>query len=252
MQDFVTDKNLQAQADIVQQLHLINVAEIEILKEVLFVIDTKYLSAKRMIEPAAVCALILNDPDIPGFYATSTKGYFKQQSTYLKQYRENICQRLLSDAIEDVYRRNIPRTLHQDVVIANSTVLKKIRSKSWRSLQSGEVIETGEFDCSRTGYADIFDVLANLSLTNLIENEVIIDAHSHIYTDYQQHCDRISLSDVCALVLNHENVPAFYVTNAREYNQCRQGYLTQYQSKIRKVIRQTVSQVHREGSENSF
>ena len=53
-------------------------------------------------------------------------------------------------------------------------------------------------------------------------------------------------------VLNNENVPALYATNAKEYNQQKQSYLSTYQTKVRKTIRQVVSQVHREGSEHSF
>lgn len=245
MQDFATDKNLQAQANIVRQIQLINVSEIQILKEVLLVIDTKYFAERKNIEPAAVCALILNHPAIPRFYATSTKGYLKQQTRYQKQCQLKITEELLPTAIKEVYKRNHPRTLNQDLVIANNAILKKIRAESWRSLERGD-------NRPQVGQTDIFDVLANLNLTNLVESEVIIDAHSHIHTDYASTCDRISLSDVCAMVLNHENVPALYATNAKEYNQYKQTYLTQYQTKVRKVIRQSVSQVNREGSENSF
>jgi hypothetical protein len=244
MQDFVTDKNLQAQANIVRQIKLINVSEIQILKEVLFVIGTKYFAEKKHIEPAAVCALLLNHPAIPPFYATSTKGYFKQQAAYQKQCQQKITEELLPTAIKQIRQLQHPRTLNQDLVIANNAMLKKIRTDSWRSLEHG--------DRPKVGQTDIFDILANLNLTNLVESEVITDAHSHIHTDYASTCDRISLSDVCAMVLNNENVPALYATNAKEYNQYKQIYLTQYQTKVRKAIRQSVSQVNLEGSENAF
>ena len=52
--------------------------------------------------------------------------------------------------------------------------------------------------------------------------------------------------------MNNENVPTLYATNAKEYNQQKQSYLSTYQVKVRKVIRQVVSQVNLEGSEHSF
>lgn len=132
----------------------------------------------------------------------------------------------------------------QAVLLVINTQYFKERTDSWREIKHGQQ--------TKVGTSDIFDLLANLSLTNLIEGEVIADAYSHIQTDYSTKSDRIDLSDVCALVLNHENVPALYATNAKEYNQQKQSYLSTYQVKVRKVIRQVVSQVNLEGSEHSF
>lgn len=245
MQDFVEgNKHLQTQIDIFSQLELINVTEIEILQEVLLAIDTKYFEDKQNLDPALVCALLLNHPHISSFYATSPRGYRKQQAKYRQQCQPNVANGLLSWAIEQVRQLNTPRTLEQDLVIANSSVLKKVQAKSWRAIEKRER--------PRIGQTDIFDVLANLSLTNLMEQEVVKDAHSHIQTDYTSKSDRINLSDVCALVLNHENVPPLYATNAKEYNQHKQTYLAQYQTKVRKIIRKTVYQVNLEGSEHSF
>ena len=232
-------------ADLASQLKLINIAEIEILQTVLLVINTQYSKDKQYIEPALVCALLLNHTQVPSLYATSPRGYLKQQKEYAKQCKDIVTEKLLPRAIESVLKQNRLRTLEQDVVMARNSAFRQTRTDSWRELKHGESIAGFE-------RSDIFDLLANLSLTNLIEGEVITDAHSHIQTDYLETCDRINLSDVCALVLNNENVPALYATNAKEYNQQKQSYISNYQSKVRRVIRQVVQQVNLEGSEHSF
>lgn len=236
--------NSLTQAELSNQLKLINVAEIEILQAVLVAINTQYFQERQYIEPALVCAQILNSDRIPSLYATSPRGYLKQQQEFTKKCRDIIQNKLLSRAIERVLEQKRPRTLEQDLVMARNSGFKKARIDSWREIKPNKPIKTEK--------SDIFVLLANLSLTNLVEGEVIADAYSHIQTDYRSASDRIDLSDVCALVLNHENVPALYATNAKEYNQHKQSYLSTYQTKVRKVIRQVVSQVNLEGSEHSF
>ena len=54
------------------------------------------------------------------------------------------------------------------------------------------------------------------------------------------------------MTINHESIPALYATNAKEYNQHKQSYSSTYQPKVRKIIRQVVSQVNTQGSENTF
>ena len=230
--------------ELADKLKLINVAEIEILQAVLLMINTQYFKDKQYLEPALVCAMLLNHNQVPSLYATSPRGYIKQQKEYSKQSKEVVSKKLLPWAIEEVLKQNRLRTLEQDVVMARNSASRQTRTNSWREIKHGE--------STKVGQSDIFDLLANLSLTNLIEGEVVADAYSHIQTDYAANCDRIDLSDVCALVLNHENVPALYATNAKEYNQQKQSYLSTYQTKVRKVIRQVVQQVNLEGSEHSF
>ena len=245
MKDFLkSNQNVLTQAELASQLKLINVAEIEILQAVLFVINTQYFQDKQYLEPALVCALLLNHTQIPSLYATSPRGYLQQQKEYVKQCQDNIQKNLLPWAIEQVLKQNRLRTLEKDVVMARNSTFKQSRTASWREIKHGKHPKVGE--------NDIFDLLANLSLTNLIEGEVIADTHNHIQTDYAMFSERINLSDVCALVLNHESVPALYATNAKEYNQQKQSYLSTYQSKVRKVIRQVVNQVNLQGSEHSF
>ena len=238
------DRAALTQAELSRQLKLINVAEIEVLQAVLLVINTQYFQERQYIEPALVCAVVLNHDRVPSLYATSPRGYLKQQKEFAKQCQDFIRRKLLPKAVEEVVRQKRPRTLEQDVVMARNSAYKQTRIDSWRELKPNKQIKAGQ--------SDIFSLLANLSLTNLIEGEVIADAHSHIQTDYKSASDRLDLSDVCALVLNHESVPAFYATNAREYNQYKQSYLSTYQPKVRRVIRQVVSQVNLEGSEHSF
>lgn len=240
------DRPTLTQAELSSQLKLINVAEIEILQAVLLTINTQYFKERQYIEPALVCALILNHELVPSLYATSHRGYLKQQQEYNKKYKDNIQARLLPRAVEEVLQQNRLRTLKQDVVMARNTAFKQARLDSWRQIKQGDKKP------KKTGQSDIFDLLANLSLTNLTEGEVIADAYSHIQNEYQNISKPIDLSDVCALVLNHENVPTLYATNAKEYNQHKQSYLSTYQPKVRKVIRQVVKQVNLEGSEHSF
>ena len=244
MKDLNSNRQALTPEDIASQLKLINIAEIEILQTVLLVINTQYFKEKQYLEPALVCASILNSTQVPSLYATSPRGYLKQQKEYAKHCKEVVTKKLLPKAIEEVLKQNRLRTLEQDVVMARNSASRQIRTDAWREMK--------QVKSSKVGQSDIFDLLANLSLTNLTEGEVIADVYSHIQTDYSDSSDRIDLSDVCALVLNHENIPALYATNAKEYNQQKQSYLSNYQTKVRKVIRQIVKQVYLEGSENSF
>jgi len=244
MKDLNSNRQALTPENIASQLKLLNIAEIEILQTVLLVINTQYFKDKQYLEPALVCALLLNHNQVPSLYATSPRGYLKQQKEYSKQCRELVTKKLLPKAIEAVLQQNRLRTLEQDVVMARNSASRQIRTDAWREMK--------QVESAKVGQSDIFDLLADLSLTNLIEGEVITDAYSHIQTDYADTCDRIDLSDVCALVLNHENVPALYATNAKEYNQQKQSYLSNYQTKVRRIIRQVVKQVNLEGSEHSF
>ncbi|MEL6496621.1 MAG: late competence development ComFB family protein [Cyanobacteria bacterium J06623_7] len=245
MSEYPQGKKALTPADLASQLKLINIAEIEILQAVLLVINTQYFQEKQYLEPALVCALLLNHIQIPSLYATSPRGYLKQQKQYRKQCQEIVTEKLLPKAIEEVLKQQRLRTLEQDVVMARNSAFRQTRTDSWREIKHGAAT-------NKIGQSDIFDLLANLSLTNLIEGEVVTDVYSHIATDYSDSSDRINLSDVCALVLNNDNVPALYATNAKDYNQQKQSYLSNYQVKVRKVIRQVVKQVHLEGSEHSF
>lgn len=246
MGKFVEGRNRREQLSIelLNSIQLLNVTEIEVLQEVIFTIDIKYAQKKANLEPALVCALLLNHQQVPSLYATTSRGYNKQKAEYRKHYQTNIQENLLPWAIKQVLELNISRTLAQDEVIAENASMRKILAQSWREIE-GKGRSKGE-------KSDIFDVLANLSLTNLVEQEVIKDAHSHIKNDYDSNSDRINLSDVCALVLNNEYVPTLYATNAKEYNQLKQIYITQHQTKVRQIIRGTVKQVNLEGSEHSF
>ena len=245
MKDSIKGKhNSLTQAELAKQLKLINVAEIEILQVVLLVINTRYFSERNYIEPALVCALLLNSDRVPRLYATSSREYLKQQKEYNKRCQDVVQKKLLPKAIEEVLQQNRLRTLEQDLVMQKHSAFKQAMTNSWREIKHGKQTKVGQ--------TDIFDLLANLSLTNLIEGEVIANAYSHIQTNYQSTKERINLSDVCALVLNHESIPTLYATNAKEYNQHKQIYSGTYQPKVRKIIRQVVSQVNTQGSENSF
>ena len=243
MKDLNSNRHALTSEGLASQLKLINITEIEILQTVLLVINTQYFQEKQYLEPALICASILNNTQVHSLYATSPRGYLKQQKEYAR-CKELIGKKLLPKAIEEVLKQNRLRTLEQDMVMARNSATRQTRTDAWREMKQGEFAKVGQ--------SDIFDLLANLSLTNLTEGEVIADAYSHIQTNYSNSSDRIDLSDVCALVLNHPNVPALYATNAKEYNQQKQSYLSNYQIKVRKVIRQIVEQVNQEGSEHSF
>ena len=187
--------NSLTQAELAKQLKLINVAEIEILQVVLLVINTRYFSERNYIdiEPALVCALLLNSDRVPRLYATSSREYLKQQKEYNKRCQDVVQKKLLPKAIEEVLQLNRLRTLEQDLVMQKHSAFKQAMTNSWREIKHGKQTKVGQ--------TDIFDLLANLSLTNLIEGEVIANAYSHIQTNYQSTKERINLSDVCALVL---------------------------------------------------
>lgn len=126
----------------------------------------------------------------------------------------------------------------------NNPALKKFWTKSGYEIEDAKHITISN--------SDIFEILAALSLTNIVEQAVIYETSSYIQSDFASSRAFIDLSDVCALVLNYEHVPVMYATNAEEYRHFRQKYFTEYQTSVRNLIRRTVSLVNLEGSEHSF
>ena len=246
MQESSSNRNLSKNKNIslLNQLKLVNVAEIEILKEVLWEIKTQYAEDKHILNLALVCALLLNHPDVPSLYATSPKGYGKLQAKYQQEYQQYIVEELLTWAIEQVGNLNQPSNLNQELRMINNPALKKFWTKSGYEIEDAKHITISN--------SDLFEILAALSLTNIVEQAVIYETSSYIQSDFASSCAFIDLSDVCALVLNYEHVPVMYATNAEEYRHYRQKYFTEYQTSVRNLIRRTVSLVNLEGSEHSF
>lgn len=231
------------QLKIYANLNLINVTEVSIFQLVLEDILKNHFEDKHIIEPAAVCALLLNHQNVVNYYATSAKGYRNLCHIFTRDCKENITTKLIPWAINKVKALNQPRTLEQDLVIAQNSQIKQIRTQSWQSIENNKHPKVEE--------ADIFDLLAKLSLTNFTEQEVVKEVYNHIQDLHSQQ-NPINLSDVCALVLNNSEVPVMYATNAKEYNQSRHKYLSKYQTKVRSIIRRVSKQVSLEGSEHSF
>ncbi|MCC0177681.1 hypothetical protein I4641_11895 [Waterburya agarophytonicola K14] len=219
--------------DVLADIRLINVTEIKIIQEVVSFIDTHYQEHKSMISPAKVAALILNRDDIPNLYATSFRGHNNQVLEFQNKFGINgfkIREKLVPWALDKIIRSGLPQSLTQDLAMAINT------SRSASPLDDENLLE----------------ILATINLANVAEFQVIKDAVKCVNSKYPNAVRRINLSDVCALVLNHDVVTSLYATSEEEYNQLKTTYINEYQTQIDEVIVQIVDKIHKEGSEYSF
>lgn len=219
--------------DVLADIRLINVSEIKIIQEVVGFVDAHYSEHKSMIPVAEVAALILNRDDIPNLYATSFRGHNNQVLEFQNQFGINgfkIKDKLVPWALDKVIRAGLPQSLNQDLTMAIDS------SRSPTPLDDENLLE----------------VLATINLANVAEFQVIKEAVSYINSNYPQSARKINLSDVCALVLNHDVVTSLYATSEEEYNDLKDTYITKYQSQINEVVRKMVDKIYNEGSEYSF
>ena len=219
--------------DILAEIRLINVAEVKIVQEVVSFIDAHYQEHKSMISTAKVAALILNREDIPNLYATSFRGHNNQILEFQNQFGINgfkIREKLVPWALDKVIREGLPQSLHQDLTMAIDP------SRSPTPLDDRHLLE----------------VLATIDLANVAEFQVIKEAIRCVGEHYPQAARRINLSDVCALVLNHDRVTSLYATSAEEYEELKESYIAQNQSQVNEIVHQTVEKIYTEGSEYTF
>lgn len=219
--------------DVLSDIRLINVSEIKIIQEVVSFIDAHYQEHKSMIPVAEVTALILNRDDIPNLYATSFRGHNNQVLEFQNQFGINgfkIKEKLVPWALDKVIRAGLPQSLNRDLTMAIDV------SRSSTPLDDENLLE----------------VLATINLANVAEFQVIKESVKYINTNYPEAARKINLSDVCALVLNHEVVTSLYATSEAEYNNLRNTYIAKYQPQISEVIEKVVAKIYEEGSERSF
>ena len=219
--------------DVLSDIRLINVTEIKIIQEVVGFIDVHYKEHKSLIPAAKVAALILNRDDVPNLYATSFRGHNNQVLEFQNQFGINgfkIKEKLVPWALDKVIRDGLPQSLNQDLSMAIDT------SRSATPLDDENLLE----------------VLASINLANVAEFQVIKEAIRYVNSHYPEAARKINLSDVCALVLNHEVVTSLYATSEEEYNELKETYINKYQPEVNEVIAQMVEKIHSEGSEYSF
>ena len=235
MQDFQTDikRDRIDLIDVLADIRLINVAEIKIIQEVVGFINANYQEHKSIISPAKVAALILNREDVPNLYATSFRGHNNQVLEFQNQFGIGgfkIKEKLVPWALDKVIRSGLPQSLHQDLTMAIDT------SRSSTPLDDNDLLE----------------VFATINLANVAEFQIIKEAVRCIKKHYPEAARQINLSDVCALVLNHDAVTSVYATSAEEYEELKETYVSKYQPQVNPIIRQIVEKIHTEGSEYSF
>ena len=219
--------------DVLADIRLINVAEIKIIQEVVSFIDAHYQEHKSMISAAKVAALILNREDIPNLYATSFRGHNNQVLEFQNQFGIGgfkIREKLVPWALNKVIRAGLPESLHQDLSIAIDT------SRSPTPLDDRHLLE----------------VLATIDLANVAEFQVIKEAIRYIEEHHSEAAKQINLSDVCALVLNHDRVTSLYATSAEEYDELKESYIAQHQPQVNQIVHQIVEKIYEEGSEYTF
>ena len=221
-----TTQNVLKPVDVLLNIRLTNVTEIKVIQEVISFIDTKCSLHKDKIYPASVAALILNSENLPSLYATSSRGYNNQRLKFQDQYGVKVREELLPWAIDRVLKiESASLSLSETTINLTQNASKKF---------------------------DIFEVLANIDLANVTEFQVIEEAFNHIRNNYPKAVGIINLSDVCALTLNHQDVPSFYATSASAYDRLKQTYKSQFQPQVSSIIQRVVAKVHAEGSEHSI
>ncbi|MGL5077092.1 MAG: hypothetical protein ACRDBG_14885 [Waterburya sp.] len=220
-------------ADILVNIRLTNVTEIKIIQEIINYLDTQYHEHKNLITISTVAALILNRSDIPNLYATSPRGYNNQMLRFQNQfgiYGVKVREELIPWAIEQILRQGLLQNLNQNSTLATKTTESQIISRD----------------------KDILEILTQIDLINVTELEVIKATVSYIHFNYPEAVGRINLSDICALILNHEVVSSLYATSPEECNLLTQTYLSQYQPQVNEIVEQMVAKVHAEGLEPAF
>ncbi len=221
--------------DILVDIRLTNVAEIKIIQEIVNYLNTQYQEHKTLINLATVAALILNRPDIPSLYATSSRGYNNQMLRFQNQfgiYGVKVREKLIPWAIEQILRQGLLQNLNQNSTLATKITQSQIPSQD----------------------KDILEILTQIDLINVTELQVIKATVNHIHLHYPEAVGRINLSDVCALILNHEALASAYATSFEEYNLLTQTqtYLSQHQPQVSKIVEQIVAKIHAEGLEPSL
>lgn len=227
--------------DILVDIRLTNVAEIKIIQEIVNYLNTQYHEHKTLINLATVAALILNRPDIPSLYATSSRGYNNQILRFQNQfgiYGVKVREELIPWAIEQILRQGLLHNANQDLAIGKG-VVSPITTKTAESQMPSQD-------------QDILGILTQIDLINVTELQVIKATVNHIHLHYPEAVGRINLSDVCALILNHEALASAYATSFEEYNLLTQTYLSQHQPQVNEIVEQMVSKVHAEGLEPAF
>ena len=185
------------------------------------------------IKPANVAALILNRQDIPNLYATSPRGYKNQLLEFQNQFGISgfkIRKKLIPWAIDRSLRDSLSKSLNQDL------------EKAIESTKKAVEVDAKSF----------LEFLSNVNLVNVTEFQVIKEAAEYIRSTYPESVDRINLSDVCALILNHKSVCSLYATSAEEYEKLKQVYYLEHQFQVNEVIEQMVKKIHDEGSDLSI
>lgn len=214
-------------------IRLTNITEIKILQEVVSFIDTYYQEHKTQINPAEVAALILNRKDIPNLYATSARGYNNQVLEFQNQFGITgfkIKDKLIPWAIDKILRIGLPQNLYQDL------------EKAKNAARNPSKVDDESF----------LTMVSNLNLANVTEFQVIKEACNYIYHKYPNCAERINLSDVCALILNHKSVFSFYATTDEEYEKLREVYLSEHQFQVNEVIEQMVEKIYGEETKLSI
>ena len=212
---------------ILVDIRLTNITEIKVLQEVVSFIDTHYKEHKAQIKPPKVAAYILNRQDIPSLYATSFRGYNNQVLEFQNQFGISgykIREKLIPWAIDKILRSGLSEEQYQDLERAHNNAI--------------DTIEVDDLN--------FLEILANISLANVSEFQVMKEAASYIYATYPESAAKINLSDVCALILNHRSVCSLYATSAEEYEELRQVYLSEHQFQVNEIIREMAEKVHRE------
>ena len=218
--------------DTLVDIRLTNITEIKILQEIVSFIETHYPEHKAQIKPARVAALILNRQDIPSLYATSPRGYKNQLLEFQNQFGISgfkIRKKLIPWAVDLSLRNGIPQNLSQDLVQAQDTMAKPV-----------------EIDAQ-----NFLEFLSDVDLVNVTEFKVIQEAAAYIRVTYPEFVDRINLSDVCALILNHKSVCSLYATTAEEYARLKQVYILEHQFQVNEIVQQMVKKIYDEGSDTS-
>ena len=219
--------------DILVDIRLTNVTEVKVLQEIISFIDLHYREHKAQIKPEIVAALILNRQDIPSLYATSPRGYQNQLLEFQNQFGISgykIKQKLIPWAVDRCLRASLSKNLAQGLEQAKEAQSKAV-----------------EVDAQ-----NFLELLGEIDLANVTEFQVIKEAAEYIRAIYPELIDRINLSDVCALVLNHKSVCSLYATSAEEYQKLCQVYMLEHQFQVNEIVQQMVRKIHDEGSDLSI
>ena len=116
--------------EVLANINLANVTELQVIEEAFNYIKNNYEQAVGGINLSDVCALTLNDRNVPSFYATSAIEYERLKQKYKSEFQSQISS-VLHSVVAKVYAEGSENSFSQDSLISLNYQRRNRLTKSW-------------------------------------------------------------------------------------------------------------------------